>query len=126
MTDDARLTRSLPVFAAMAFAIAMSPQPAQPTSPGRPIPLRVEVASNVFFAHVTVNGVGQQGKRVGEDAVDRLANDEGAVQGDADRERAAEVCRRVAVAVGAVDAMMVVMVRHETLRPGLRLSAAAL
>jgi predicted aspartyl protease len=58
MTVGARLTRWLPVVVAMAFASAMSPQPAQPTSPGRPIPLPVEVASNVFFAHVTVNGLG--------------------------------------------------------------------
>jgi hypothetical protein len=58
MTGDARLTCLPPVFVAMAFAVAMSPQPAQPASPGRPIPLRVEIASNVFFAYVTVNGLG--------------------------------------------------------------------
>ena len=58
MTGDGRLTHWPLVFVTMAFALAMSPQPAQPTSPGNPIPLRVEVASNVFFAHVTVNGLG--------------------------------------------------------------------
>ena len=58
MSGDSRLTRWPAVFVAMAFALAMAPRPAQPTSPDRPIPLPVEVASNVFFAHVTVNGVG--------------------------------------------------------------------
>ena len=58
MTADARPTRSLLGFVALAFALAMSPEQTPPTPSGRPISLRVEVASNVFFARVTVNDVG--------------------------------------------------------------------
>src|SRR5262249_40877185 len=62
--------------------------------------------------------VGEQRQRVGEEAVDRLADHVGAVQRDADGEGAAEIGRRMAVAMVMMAAgsrgvvVMVMMMRH--------------
>ena len=66
-----------------------------------------------------VNGVGDQRQRVGGVAEDQLGNDERGVERGADRERPAEIVRRVAVA-GVIMGMimrvgmfvMMVIVRH--------------
>ena len=57
-----------------------------------------------------VAGVGQQRHRIGEEAEDRFGDHEPEVERDADREGAAEVCRRVRVAV-----IVVVMAVRRTL-----------
>ena len=59
-------------------------------------------------------GVGQQRHGIGDEAVDRFDDDEAKVQSDSDRERAAEVRRRMVVPMSVSMSAMIVISSHPT------------